>query len=236
MSTIDKEKPKVMLIEKKVVNRSLPSIVAETIREWIITGQIIQGGRIKEEELSKAMGVSRACIREALLKLESEELIKRIRNKHTEVIKFEEKDIEEIFSFRIILEKYGAKNCITNNKIPMKQLKEKLREISKLTETAPTNLIKRVEADLEFHQVIMLSYENRRVIKEWIKIKSQMQVLIYSMLKSNKEYFDLKSYENHNRIVKAFERKEIEKVKAYLIEHINETKEYVINDGKRKGW
>ncbi len=61
------------LIERHLLSAK----AAEVLRDKIIKGEFPQGQKLIEEELSGMLGVSRACIREAVMQLENEGLIVR---------------------------------------------------------------------------------------------------------------------------------------------------------------
>jgi len=221
---------KTVIPENKLDSQSLPGKAADFIRAQIIQGVFEQGARLVEEELSESLGVSRACIREALLCLETEGLVKRERNRYTEVIKLDGKDIEEIFSLRTALEVLSAQTCILKRTVPFERLNRCLNEISRLAESDQKNFIKRIEADLDFHETIVVSSGNTRVINIWKSIKSQMLTAFYSIPRRHLQYFDLHSIENHIRIIKAFEKNDLNEVASLLQEHVKVTSDYLIGD------
>jgi len=84
--------------------RSMPGLVADGIRLAILRGQFAPGQVLRQEELAKQFGLSRAPIREALRQLEAEGLIVSYPHRGTVVAKFSPEEIEEVFLIRIILE------------------------------------------------------------------------------------------------------------------------------------
>jgi len=61
--------------------RSLMEDITNSLRDAIIEGRLQPGQQIVEKELQKTLGVSRAPIREALLKLEGQGLVDIIPRK-----------------------------------------------------------------------------------------------------------------------------------------------------------
>jgi DNA-binding GntR family transcriptional regulator len=84
--------------------RSMPGLVADGIRLAILRGQLAPGQVLRQEELAKQFGLSRAPIREALRQLEAEGLIVSYPHRGTVVAKLSPEDIEEVFLIRITLE------------------------------------------------------------------------------------------------------------------------------------
>jgi DNA-binding GntR family transcriptional regulator len=96
----------------------------ESIRSKIIEGSFKPGEALPEESLSRKLNVSRTPVREALIRLQSEGLVKIIRNRGAFVREISFKDIAEIFEMRILLEGYASYSCIGH--IDVKKI-EKLR-------------------------------------------------------------------------------------------------------------
>src|SRR4030042_4233726 len=133
---------------------------ADIIRQRIIKGIYNQGARLIEEELAGEFDISRACIRDAFLLLESEGMVKREHNKNTKVLKLKPKDIEDLFRLRLALELLSIETCINNNRFPTEKLKHCLKELEKNS----VNTLEYVEADLNFHEAIIASAKNTYVI------------------------------------------------------------------------
>lgn len=84
--------------------RSTPGLVADGIRLAILRGQLAPGQVLRQEELAKQFGLSRAPVREALRQLETEGLVVSYPNRGTVVAELSAEDIEEVFLIRITLE------------------------------------------------------------------------------------------------------------------------------------
>jgi len=83
--------------------------VYEAIREQLMTLKIAPGARITVDNLARSLGVSQTPIREALVRLEAEELVVR-----THLIGYSaaplltEHQLDEIYELRLLLEPYAA--------------------------------------------------------------------------------------------------------------------------------
>src|SRR3954447_22937229 len=85
--------------------------ILETIRDAILTGTLRPGEKVAEPELAERFGISRTPIREAFRQLESEGYLTVIPRKGAVVVSFSEKDIEEFYAIKSILEGYAAKRA-----------------------------------------------------------------------------------------------------------------------------
>ncbi|MBA2528368.1 MAG: GntR family transcriptional regulator [Euzebyales bacterium] len=81
------------------------------IRARVLAGDYPGGSRLREEELAKAVGVSRTPVREALRRLDAEGLVEFVPNRGAHVAAWSEDDLAEIFGLRTVLEGYGARLC-----------------------------------------------------------------------------------------------------------------------------
>jgi len=80
----------------------------KAIREGILGGAYRPGAHLRAQDLALANGVSRTPVREAMLRLQAEGLIRVIPNRGAFVSGMEESDIVKIYDLRIMLEGYAA--------------------------------------------------------------------------------------------------------------------------------
>ena len=134
---------------------SLSESVFEKIEKNILSGDYPVGSLLTEVALSKTLEVSRTPIREAIKRLEQENLVKETPRGHV-VVGVTAEDIADIYEIRLKLEGVATARCAKN--ISDGKLKE-LQEIVDLqefyTSRGEADKIKSVDSD--FHIVI---YEN----------------------------------------------------------------------------
>jgi DNA-binding GntR family transcriptional regulator len=80
----------------------------EAIRRAIVDGTLKPGQRVIEQQLAKMMNVSRTPVREALFKLERENLVAR-SGRGMAVRSFSSEEVRDIYDMRAVLEGYGAR-------------------------------------------------------------------------------------------------------------------------------
>lgn len=83
----------------------------EQLRERILTGALLDGERLGEEELSEALGISRTPVREALRQLACEGLVELLPNRGARVPHWDEADVGDIFELRALLESHAARRA-----------------------------------------------------------------------------------------------------------------------------
>lgn len=90
---------------KRAISRqSLPDVIANDLRERILSGELSEGETIRQEALAEEYQVSRMPIREALKRLDAEGLVLLTTNRGAAVTRHSLDEIGEIFDLRILLE------------------------------------------------------------------------------------------------------------------------------------
>ena len=87
-----------------IPRQSLPSAVANKLRDQIIRGEIPEGAQLRQDAIATQYQVSRIPVREALRQLDAEGLIAIVPNRGAIVPALSPNDIGELFSIRALLE------------------------------------------------------------------------------------------------------------------------------------
>lgn len=90
--------------KRAVAKQSLPEIIANDLRERILSGELEEGEAIRQEALAAEYDVSRMPIREALKRLSAEGLVDWANNRGGSVTRHSISQIAEIFDLRELLE------------------------------------------------------------------------------------------------------------------------------------
>jgi DNA-binding GntR family transcriptional regulator len=200
--------------------KSLGDRATEHIRDKIIRGEFPPGMKLPEETFAGGLGVSRACIREAFMLLEAEGLVRRVRNKYTEVVTFADKDVEEILFLRGAIEVMCAETSLDKGTVPIEDLKHQVGVIAALDKQSPPQTDAMMEADLYFHELIVRASDNSRAINVWTRLKSQMKLLLYTALANENNPFKTRGEEAHAGIIEALEAKDVAKVTTWIKSHV----------------
>jgi DNA-binding GntR family transcriptional regulator len=81
------------------------------LREEIVTGRLQPNERLVELELSQRLGVGRAAVRTALVRLESDGLVERERHRGAKVRLVDQREAVEILETRAVLEALAARHA-----------------------------------------------------------------------------------------------------------------------------
>lgn len=166
------------------------------LRMRIISGEIESGTILSENKLAADFAVSRSPIREALKILASENII-RLERMGAVVIGLSEKEIEEIYDVRLLIESFVFERIV---KIDTNEL---IKELSKILEMMKV-AIKYSDADefsyqdVLFHETIIRTANHSYILMIWNNLKPVMEsFILLSMRMRFKE-----KYEDFTRIIK----------------------------------
>jgi DNA-binding GntR family transcriptional regulator len=86
----------------------------EELRKAIVSGELLPGERLLEEDLSARLGLGRAAVRMALARLEHDGLVQRERHRGARVRRVSETEAVEILEARAALEGLAARHAAVN--------------------------------------------------------------------------------------------------------------------------
>lgn len=143
-------------------HQTLREKILETIRDAILKGTMKPGERVSEPELAERFGISRTPIREAFRQLESEGYLEVIPRKGAVVASLSERDIEEFYAIKIILEGFAAR--MAAEKLTAKEI-ERLEVINeRLQQIAKEGDVKTFfRVHNEFHEVFIKAAGNEKL-------------------------------------------------------------------------
>ncbi len=134
------------------INRpdSLSKIAEEHIRQGIVNGRFQLGESLQEAKLSKALGVSKTPIREALAALNLQGLVRIIPQRGAFVFSLSREDVLQLCRYRFILESSALEQAIEANHTGL--LDALSTTVSKMSEAQQSGESERyLELDAEFH-------------------------------------------------------------------------------------
>ncbi|MGG7622264.1 GntR family transcriptional regulator [Bacillus coreaensis] len=169
------------------------------LRMRIISGLIESGAIISENKLAADFAVSRSPVREALKILASENII-RLERMGAVVIGLTEKEIEEIYDVRLLIETFVFERLVRMD------VTELVKELSKILEMMKV-AIKYQDADefsyqdLLFHETIIRSINHSYMLMIWNNLRPVMESFILLSMRARFQ----EKYEDFERIIKNHE-------------------------------
>jgi len=84
--------------------RTLAGIVVDRLREQILSNAYPAGTQLRQDALAASFSVSRIPVREALIQLEAEGLVRMIPHKGAVVTELSREEVNDVFDLRVLLE------------------------------------------------------------------------------------------------------------------------------------
>lgn len=207
---------------------SLTGFVFNKLREDILSGSYKQNDELKELNIAKELSVSRTPVREAICRLELEGLVKVIPNKATYVVGISDKDIQDIYEMRAMLERMCIKHVFYNK---TNEIMDKLEEIIELGEfySIKGNYQKVLEYDNEFHD-LLYSVANSKLLKHTLSDFHHYLQRVRKITLANKERA-ISSNDEHKAIVEALKNNNLDEAMDLAEKHISNTVENMYRNG-----
>lgn len=208
-------------------NEYLPlrDVVFNTLRQEILTGKMKPGERLMEIHLANKLGVSRTPIREAIRKLELEGLVIMIPRKGAEVAQISWKSLKDVLEVRRALDVLAIElACERMTQEELESLYHACESFEEATKTKDTRKI--AEADVAFHDIIVASTGNKRLIQLVNNLSEQMYRYRFEYIKDSGPHRML--IEEHKEMYRSIQNKDKIAAADVVKKHIDNQEEAII--------
>jgi DNA-binding GntR family transcriptional regulator len=199
--------------------------VHEVLEQMVIAGQLKPGDRLTELSLAAQLQVSRTPLRQALQRLVSKGWIERSPNGAIYVVDVSEEEIEALYAVRTALEEMvlcqAAKRLLPEN---LKELREILSNQERAAKARNAELVSTYGE--KFHRRLWELSHNHvgvRFLEEILQRTTR-----YRRLSFSEPYRFREGLKQHLQLVAAIERADLNEACRILREHINESRNYVL--------
>lgn len=158
--------------------RPLRDEAYERLRVAILDGTHAPGDWLREEDLSRKLGISRMPVREALRRLENEGLLKHFSNRGSQVTAICGDDMVDVYDARIFVESRMAK--LAARRITPEQLERMARNLEAFASAETEELVRLAS---EFDELLMEASGNnalRHIGKAVIDMSERMHYHTHS--------------------------------------------------------
>ena len=201
-------------------NRMLSDQVVAFLNRELVLGHMQQGQRINEAELACNLGISRNPIREAIRRLEERGLLVSSPRRGTFVRTFSRTDIDDIFSFRVVVESFAIEAALPH--MDDADLDRIAGFVDAMVAAADAdNEVSLVENDLAFHLEICKLSRNRQTLHAFMNIQAEVQMLI-TMAEQRFETLHAAAID-HWPVVEALRTRDVTKAVSAIREHIQDS-------------
>lgn len=202
----------------QIGSTSLRQRVLATLREAIIGGRFQPGDRLIEEDLCRQLGVSRGPLREALRQLEQEGLVACYPYRATEVIGVSIEEVRAVLlPIRLTLERFAFRHAMARlGAGDMAELGALVATMDAAAERGDLEAI--VEADVRFHELVLLRAEQPHCLQIWRAISPRVRAHFYRSGPRHGSLAEIAA--EHRDLLAAMGSGDVEQVLAALEPHI----------------
>jgi DNA-binding GntR family transcriptional regulator len=204
---------------KPITSAGLRDQIEDQVTSAILNGVLKPGEHLVESTIAERLQVSRAPVREALSALEREGIIVNVPRRGYFVMEFTPKDIEEIYSLRLLLEIGALRRAIdrfTDADIgKMQEIVDSLgTAVEEEWEQASISSL-----DLSFHELICQTADHLRLFSVWNRMRMQTWMLIGMTSRTHQDH-PHKPKQFHQEILDAILEKDLKRAEALLSDHL----------------
>jgi DNA-binding GntR family transcriptional regulator len=200
---------------------SLREQARAAIRASIITGQMEAGRVYSVPMLAEQFGVSLTPVREAMLDLVQEHLVETVRNKGFRVSEPSEKELEDIYEIRMMLEAPELRRLAGH--LSESALEEFTRLAERIEECAAEgDLAGFLAADRDFHLGLLAQLGNERLIEIVGSLRDQTRLYGLGDLVRSGTLMD--SAREHSEILRTISDGDGQRVEGLIQHHLEHTR------------
>jgi DNA-binding GntR family transcriptional regulator len=141
---------------------SVNAQVLSALRAAVITGELAPGSLYSVQTLADQLGVSRTPVREALIKLAQQGMVRFERNRGVRVLLTSLHDLEEVFALRLLLEPPAVQRAVA--RLDVTHRRELRRTFTHMEKAAKADdEFTMFEHDRRFHRTLLEVAGNARL-------------------------------------------------------------------------
>ena len=192
-------------------SRQLHSLAYALLKERIISNRYPGGSHILEEQLAADLGISRTPLKEALVNLQAEGLVRMIPRRGVLVVPLTATDVIEIYTVLEALEDLAVRliGDREDNRADIKVLQDDVAVMQ--TSLRQDDLDRWAVADEHFHAQLVAASGNSRLIRAAQTLLTQSQRFRLFTLRLRER--PVKSTRNHADLVKALKAGDVERAR-----------------------
>ena len=154
------------------------------LKRRIVLLDYTPGEMLREKNLIEEFGVSRTPVRETLIRLETEGLVRIIPNQGTMVTEVSFQNLKDVFEIRSALLRLAGR--LAAERVTQSEIDELRSQIDAMRrETDPRTLMR---LDMEFHEAFNRTTKNQTLVKMLGVLRNQA-VRIWSFIPSTDDYY-----------------------------------------------
>jgi DNA-binding GntR family transcriptional regulator len=204
---------------------SVNAQVLSSLRAAVITGELAPGSLHSVQNLATQLGVSRTPVREALIKLAQQGMVRFERNRGVRILLTSLHDLEEVFALRLLLEPPAVRRAVT--RLDGNQRRELRRTFAHMEKAAKADdEFTMFEHDRRFHRVLLEAAGNARLAAFVDGLRDMVLRRGVSTARESRSLDDIVA--EHRAILDLIEAGDAEGAAKAMREHVRHTAELLI--------
>ena len=212
---------------------SVSEMVHQYLKDSILSGALMAGDAIRQDDIATRLDVSRAPVREALNQLEREGLVVLRPRRGYIVASLDPEEIEDIFGIRMVLEEHAGRVATERRTLAdVVAAKKLVRAMDVIGAESSAEIAEWARLNREFHDTIYRASGVNRLRTIAANLRDTVEQ--YVRLDLATANWKGVAQKEHKRILTAFEAGDAEAVARLSREHCQNTCERLISSLKRR--
>lgn len=198
------------------------------IREGIAAGLFPQGSHITARQLAEATGLSRTPVREAMRQLDAEGLISLIPNRGAFVASWTEREIDQIYELRVLLESFAAQAAAERiDDAQCADLRALADEMAELVAHQQVDVEAIAAVNDRFHKGVLEACGNPR-LRDFLAAITEVPLQLSTFRRYSTEQLR-RSAAQHAELVAAFAARDPEWARSVMTSHIRSARHTLLH-------
>ncbi|WP_299850631.1 GntR family transcriptional regulator [uncultured Roseovarius sp.] len=191
----------------------------ERLQELILTGDLVPGSKLLETQVAARLDVSRATLREAMIRLSEIGLLVNLPFRGTYIRKLDRVDLQEIYSFRTGLEKMAFQ--FGWDKRDLISLADLQMRNERLCQTISDNdAFGAIMAELHLHDWCYELSGHSLLLQSWERLKPNLQFYFAMHQKAHDRAGPLR--ESHDEYIRLAKGDNLDEMLRHLEDHMQQ--------------
>lgn len=212
---------------------STVDMIADRIREAILSGALPPGSALGEADMAAQLGVSRGPLREGMQRLVQEGLLTTVRRRGLGVVTMTDEDIADVYLMRAAVERAAARQLLRMDPRHIKQTVKLLTaELRRMGRAATKGAARQLgDCDLTFHRTLVDAAASPRLSRSIRTLLVETRLCTLSIHDSFEVRADLA--DSHEQLVAALSERDEPRLCALLETHMAEAAARLTANAKR---